>query len=91
MFIQGASEDQDVIEIDQDNFLHDKVLEDLIDHSLECGQTIGETKLHYQGLKEASIYAECCLPLIALTDMDIIVSPAHVELGEIASTLEAMD
>jgi hypothetical protein len=35
--------------------------------------------------------AKCGLPLITLSDMDIIVSPVHVKLGEIVQTLEAMD
>jgi hypothetical protein len=75
MFIQRASEDQDVIEIHGDDSLHD---EDLIYHSLEYCWTIGETKVHYQGIKEALIGVECCFPLITLADTDIIVSPANV-------------
>jgi hypothetical protein len=34
---------------------------------------------------------ECGLPLIALLDADIIVSPLYVELGEVSCTLESMD
>jgi hypothetical protein len=66
-------------------------MEDLIYHNLECRWTIGETKVHYQGLKETLIGLECCHPLVALSDTDIIVSPVHIELGEVAHTLEAMD
>jgi hypothetical protein len=62
-----------------------------IHHSLEGGWTIGETKVHHKQLIQASVCAEISLPLIALSDTDIIVSPAHVELGEIAHTLEVMD
>jgi hypothetical protein len=91
MFIQGASENQDVIEIDRDNSLYNKVLEDLIHHSLECHWTIGETKVHYQGLKEALVGVEWHLPLVTLSDTDIIVSLVHIELGEIVCALEAMD
>jgi hypothetical protein len=43
MFIQGASEDLDVIEINRDDSLCDKIQENLIHHSLESGLTIGET------------------------------------------------
>jgi phosphoribosyl-dephospho-CoA transferase len=66
-------------------------LEYLIHYSLEGGQTIGETKVHYKQLKEASVHVEHCLSLIALLDMDIIVSLAHIELGEIAHALKVMD
>jgi hypothetical protein len=58
---------------------------------LECGWTIGETKVHYQGLKEALGGAKCHIPLVALLDMDIIVSPVHIELGEVACAFEVMD
>jgi hypothetical protein len=34
---------------------------------------------------------ECCLPLIALSDIDIIVSLAYIELGEVLRTPELMD
>jgi hypothetical protein len=66
-------------------------LEYLIHHSLEGGRTIGETKVHYKWLKQASICVESYLPIITLSDMDIIVSPAHIELGEVAHALEPMN
>jgi hypothetical protein len=66
-------------------------MEGLIHHSLKCCRTIGKTKVYYQGHKEASIDTASCHSLVALVDMDIIVSPMHVELGEVARTLEAMD
>jgi hypothetical protein len=63
----------------------------LIYHSLEGGQTIGETKVHHKWLKQASVCVKYCLPLVTLSDPNIIVSPAHVELGGVACTLEVMD
>jgi hypothetical protein len=66
-------------------------LEYLIHYSLKGGRTIGETKVHHEWLKEASIFVEGFFPLIALLDMDIIISPVHVELGEMVHILEAMD
>jgi hypothetical protein len=91
IFIQGACEDQDVIKIYGDNSLCDKILENLIHHYLEGGQTIGEITVHHEWLKEALVCMEHCLPLIALTDTDIVVSPAHMKLCEIVYALEAMD
>jgi hypothetical protein len=70
------------ISLRRDDSLCDEVLEYLIHHSLEGGQTIGETKVHHKWLKEVSICAESGLPLITLSDMDIIVSPVHIELGD---------
>jgi hypothetical protein len=37
------------------------------------------------------ICSECGLPLIALSDADIIVSPSYIELGEVLHALELMD
>jgi hypothetical protein len=34
---------------------------------------------------------EYCLPLVAFSDMDIIISPVHIELGEAPCTLELTD
>jgi hypothetical protein len=62
-------------------------LEYLIHHSLEGGWTIDETKAHHKWLKEASVCTDGCLLLIALSDVDIIVSLVHVKLGEIVYAL----
>jgi hypothetical protein len=78
-------------QIDRDNSLCDEILEDLIYYSLQAGQTIGETKVHHKQLEEASVCVECCIPLITLSDTDIVVSPAHIKLSKVACTLEAMD
>jgi hypothetical protein len=37
------------------------------------------------------ICSECGLPLITLSDADIIVSPSYIELGEVSCALESMD
>jgi hypothetical protein len=65
-------------------------LEDLIHHSLEDSQTIGETKVHHKWLEEASVCMESGLPLVALSAIDIVVSPVHIELHKIVHALEAM-
>jgi hypothetical protein len=43
-------------------------------NSLEGGWTIGETKVHYEQLKEALVCAEHSIPLVTLSDMVIVVS-----------------
>jgi hypothetical protein len=50
-----------------------------------------QTKVHHKWFKQAFICAEGSFPLIALSDTNIVVSLAHVELGEIGCTLEVMD
>jgi hypothetical protein len=39
----------------------------------------------------ALAHVESSLPLVTLSDIDIIVSPVHIKLGEMVRTLEVMD
>jgi hypothetical protein len=48
-------------------------------------------KVHDKRLKETSISSESHLPLIVFLDMDIIISPVYIKLGEVLCTLESMD
>jgi hypothetical protein len=72
------------IKIDGDDSLCDKILANHIHHHLESGWTVGETKVHHQQLKQASICVEGGLPLITLSDVDIILSLVDIKLSEIA-------
>ena len=74
---------QDVIHVDHHIALIDEVLEDVIHHCLEGGWTIGETKEHDEGLKEASIHLNFGFPFIALFDSHIVISPMYIQLCEI--------
>jgi hypothetical protein len=46
VFLKCVGENQDVIKIYGDDAFGDQVLKYLIHHHLECGQTIGEAKVH---------------------------------------------
>jgi hypothetical protein len=37
MLVDGFHEDEDVIEVDTDDAFHNKILEDVVHHRLECG------------------------------------------------------
>jgi hypothetical protein len=80
--------DQDIIKIIQDNPICDEILKDFMHHGLEGGWTVGKAKIHDQWHKRTLICLECSLPLITLSDTHIIVSPAYIELCEVAHTLE---
>jgi hypothetical protein len=58
---------------------------------LESSWAIGETKVHNQRFKETMIRLKHCLPLVALSNADIVVSPSHIKLGEVLHALESMD
>ena len=87
VFSEGLRVDQDVIEVDTYQALHDEVSEDVIHHGLEGGRAIGETEEH-QGFKQPSVGSEGDLPLVTLLDSDIIVPPSNIQLGEVLHPLE---
>jgi hypothetical protein len=49
--LKHVGEDQNVIEVHRDDAFSDQILEYLIHHCLEGGQTIGETKVYDQWFK----------------------------------------
>ena len=83
--------DEDVIQVDTDYTLGDEILENDIHHGLEGGRAVSETEEHHQRFKESSVGAECGLPFITFLDVDIVVPPVDIELGEVACTLETID
>src|SRR5271163_657501 len=91
MLLNGLGEDQDVIKVHTNNTFRDQILEDVIHHSLECGRTVGETKEHHQGLKEASVSPKGSLPLITFLHVHVIESPTDVKFGEITCTTKTVD
>ena len=44
-------EDQDVVQIDHHNTFHYEVLEDVVHHGLEGGQTVSHSKEYHQGFE----------------------------------------
>jgi hypothetical protein len=42
-------------------------------------------------LKEILIHSEYHLPLITFSDIDIIISPAYIELGKVSYAFELID
>jgi hypothetical protein len=54
-------------------------------HRLERGGGVGQAKEHDKGFIETSGGAECGFPFVTFLDADFIVTPAHIEFGEILS------
>ncbi|KAG5339228.1 hypothetical protein C0989_005142 [Termitomyces sp. Mn162] len=55
MLLQGFGVDEDIVKIHANNTFHNQIMEDVIHHSLEGGQAVGETKEHHQRFKESMI------------------------------------
>src|ERR1700761_2294742 len=72
--------DKDVVQIDHDVPGENEVLENIIHHGLERRRGVGEPEIHHQRLEQPPVGLECCLPLIALPDPDVVEPPSDVEL-----------
>ena len=81
-------EHEDVIQVDYEVFLVDKVIEDRVHEGLKGCWGVAEAESHDEGFKESKGAFEGSFPFVALADTDVIVTPADVELGKIAGALE---
>ena len=54
----------------------------MVHECLEHGQCITKSEEHDGGFKEFHGGDESCFPLVFLSNMDVVVSPVDVKLGE---------
>ena len=81
MFNVISTVDQDVINVDNDADIEEG-LQDVLDQSLECCWSVGESKGHDFVLIVTISSAESGFLDVILVDLDLIVSPAKVNFGE---------
>src|SRR5467141_58917 len=87
MIFKGVGEDEDIVEVDHyEDVSH--VSEDMVHEGLECSGSIGESHGHNQELERAITGAKGCLPLMASSDIHIVVASMQVELGVDLGTAE---
>src|SRR5260221_7495909 len=67
--------------------LLDFVPKDVVHHSLKCSGGIAHSKEHDRRFVQSKWRRERCLPSIFFLDLDVIVSPAYVKLGEVCCSL----
>ena len=53
-------------------------MEDVVHHRLERRRAVRQAKEHDQGLEQAAVRAESCLPFIAFTNAHVVEPPTHV-------------
>ena len=58
---------------------------------LKCEGSIAKSKEHDSGFKQSHGSNEGSLPLVLLLDVDIVVSPANVKLGEQGGLLHVIN
>ena len=83
MFIEILSVDQDVIEIHRDFPLCNQIDEDCVHERLECRRGVGKPEEHDKRFEQPSITDESCLPLVPISNANVIVARSNVEFGEV--------
>ena len=63
----------------------------MIHECLECGGSIAESEKYDSGFKESHGGDECGLPLVLFSNMNVIISPSNVKLGEQSGFFHVID
>ena len=80
--------DQEVVHIDDEPSFSDHVSERIVHESLERCGGVTKAEEHDCGFEESFVGDEGRLPLVAIFDADVVISPTNVELGEVASVFQ---
>ena len=80
-----------VIHIDAEPSLGNFVLKDVVHHRLKCSGGVRQAEEHYCWFEQSLTCFEGGLPLIALFDPDVVISPSYVEFGEESFIGKVMD
>src|SRR3981189_3102573 len=91
MFLQRCCKDKNVVEIDGDDTLGDKVFENLVHHRLEGRRAVGQSEVHHERFKQTTIRSKRRFPFIAFFYPHVVIPPADVELGEVLCAFESVD
>src|SRR3954468_24871323 len=90
MILLILGEDQNIIEIDQDEFIGVGV-EDEIHQARECWRSIDKAERHDSIFIRTIACSECCLGNIFFTNADLMITHTKVKLGEHLSTFELLE
>ena len=82
---------KEIVHVDDEPSFCNHVTKGVIHEVLESGGGIGETKEHYGWFEESFMCDKGSFPLMPVFDLDIIVSPLNVKLGEDFHPLEFID
>ena len=74
--------DEKVIHVDDEPSFGNHVAEGVVHESLKSGGGVGKPEEHDGGFEQPFVGNEGCLPLVAIFDLYVVVSPANVKLGE---------
>ena len=83
--------DSHVVHVDLKPLLQKYICEDMVHESLEGGGSVAEPKEHDGGFKESHGGDESGLPLILLSDANVVITPTNVEFGEQGGFFHVID
>ena len=84
-------EDEEVVHVDDKPSFDDHVSEGVVHESLEGGGKVDESEKHDSWFEEAFMGDECSFPLMAIFDVDIVISPSYVKFGKNLCVFELID
>ena len=74
--------DSQVIHVDFQPFLSQHVSKDVVHEHLKCGRSVAKSEEHDSGSKQTHGGNKGCLPLVLLSDADVVVSPLNIKFGK---------
>ena len=83
--------DAKVVHVDFQPFLPQHISKDVIHKCLEHGGSVAKFEEHDGRFKESHGCDECRFPLVFLSDVDVVVSPADVKFGEQGRLFHVVD
>ena len=83
--------DSHIVHIDFKPLFWEHIHKDMAHESLEGGGSIAESKEHDSGFEESHGGDESGLPLIFLSDVNVVISPTNVKFGEQSRLLHVID
>ena len=63
----------------------------MIHEHLKSRRGVAEPKKHYSGFKEAKRGDECCLPLVFLSNANVVITPSNIKFSEQCRVLHVID
>ena len=83
--------DPHVVHVDLKPLLWKHICKDMVHESLEGGGSIAEPKEHDGGFKESHGGNESGLPLVFLSDVNVVIFPTNVKFGEQGGFFHVVD
>ena len=83
--------DEEVVHVDDEPSFCNHIPERVGHELLESGGGVGHAEEHNHGFVESPVGNESGFPLVSILDLDVVISPLYVKLGEDLGIFEFVD